>query len=644
MRTTLLLLSACFLFVACGNTTSEEKDLLTRADIVINTHPDSAWHLLKKITKPEKLASADQALYALLMSQEMDRRGESATSDSLIRIAINYYSHTDEAGRTGYAYLYLSRIEHSMGNPKGQADALFKAIPFAIESNDDKLLGYVYGEKATIYETQQDNDLNEEKSSAYDLQQQDSMLHYHQLSLRHFQKAGDKHNSTIGLIDIGYSYYLHHQYDSALYYCKKAEHEAATLHEPMLLSTIYRLTEGIYYYKKNYLKALHYIRLSMQTSDPYDYSKWKLISMIYLQTGELDSATYYMNKWIATGNELPDCYQLFQELAEKRGQPAEALRYAKLATAAKDSADHRMRAEAFAGMERKYNYERINVENKELIIHNQRYIIGLILVLLFSAIVLYFSTIEQKHQRKMTRLEDDLRKTVEAKDKFFTIISHDLRNPVKALNRVSDSLSEQYSELTEQEKINAIHAINDTARQADKLLENLLLWAMSQKIDIPYRPHSIQLSEMVKTVINLFSLTAEKKDIRLLNEIAATLYIKADSDMMSTILGNLISNAIKFSYQGGEVTIRAAVTGHFAEISVSDHGTGISSEDQQLLFRIDTKLKQNGTQNESGSGLGLILCNEFIKKQGGKIRVESEPGKGSTFSFTVLKSNHHEAS
>lgn len=643
MRPTLLLFTACLLFAECSRTAPNEKSLLARADSLIDTCPDSALHLLHKITSPSKLNSSERALYALLMSQEMDRCGQYVESDTLIRMATDFYSRSHEDSRTGFAYLYLSRVERNRGNAEGQAEAILKAIPFAIKSRNHKLLGTIYGEKATIYEAQQDNDLISKKPSADEMQQRDSMLRYHRLSLQSFKLAGNQRNSVISLINIGYSHYLSHHYDSALYYCQQAEHEAIPLKEPVLLSTIYRLKEGIFYYQKDYLGALHFIRLSMQTSDAFDSSKWRLIAMIYLQTGELDSTRYYLNKCITSGNELAECYQLYQQLSEKRGLFKEALRYSKLASVAKDSVEHRTRAESFAGMEKKYNFERITLENKQLIIKNQQSIIGGIIILFICVVISFLFIIEHRHKLKLALLEENLRKTVAAKDKFFSIISHDLRNPFKALKMVSHSLYEHYQELSETDKLKAIRAINDTVAHADKLLENLLLWSLAQKIDIPYRPRTIRLNETVKEVTSLFSLTAQKKNVSMICEISDSVRINVDPNMMTTILGNLISNAIKFSFYGGNVTICSKSTDKFTEITVADEGIGISREDQQLLFRLDAKLKQNGTQNEPGSGLGLILCQEFIEKQGGTIRVESELGHGSSFIFNVLNSNKDEA-
>jgi tetratricopeptide (TPR) repeat protein len=240
-----------------------------------------------------------------------------------------------------------------------------------------------------------------ESNSFYEPQQADSMLYDHKLSLPAFQKAGDKRNCVINLIDIGYSYYMLHQYDNALRYGRKAEQKAAFLHEPMMLSTIYRLLEGVYYCQKNYFMAAHYVRLSMQTSDAYDYRKWKLYTMILLQTGELDSARFYLHKFLLSGKEQTVCYQLLQDLNEKEGRIADALHYATLVSAAKDSDEKRALAISFAGMEKRYNSERVTVENKKLIINNQRYAIGIILVLLSCFIITTIIFFERNHKKKL---------------------------------------------------------------------------------------------------------------------------------------------------------------------------------------------------------------------------------------------------
>lgn len=633
---------------SCRHTSSQDKTLLSRADMLISDRPDSVLLLLQTFRSPHQMKPSDFAHYAFLKIQAFDKCNKIIESDSLINAAIDYYTRYHQPGKVAYAYLYLSRYARNRGDAQGQATALLKAIPLAIKSNDDRLLGYIYGEKASIYETQQSNDLDEDKhtdkgqATLYEEQQKDSMLLYNRLSLIAFQRAKDWHNYTVSLIDIGYSHYLCHQYDSAIYYCRLAERKALQLKEEVLLTSIYRVFEGVYFYQKDYAKARQYIRMAMRSSDAYDYSKWRLLAMIDLQTGELDSAHYYLKKCVAAGKELPECYLLLQDLYEKQGDNTQALHYAKLAAAATDSVDMRTRADSFAGLEKKYNNERMAVENKQLTIKNQRRIIEIILVLLICAIITLFYFTERARKKRLAIVDENLRKTLAIKDKFISIISHDLRNPAKAITFVLRSLYENYTSISEEKRLETIKSVSDAAEQAGKLLENLLLWSLSQRIDIPFHPRNIELSDLINNCIELFTLTASKKNIRVVNNITKSFDIEADLNMTTTIIGNLLNNAIKYSYPGGEVTISAREEGKFVAILIADTGIGINDEDCRKLFCIDSKIKHAGTDNETGTGLGLILCREFVEKQGGTIRVESEPGKGSVFIFTVLNVTDHE--
>jgi hypothetical protein len=373
MHRILLLTLIGFLLAACYQTSPQDKAILSRADRLMENHPDSALHLLKTLTHPQKLSTPDHALYALLLSQAFDKCNVSIESDSLISIATDYFSHSREPGRAGYAYFYLSRCERNRENAKGQAEALLKAIPFAIKSNNQKLLGHIYNDKASIYKNQQ---------------QLDSMLYYFQLSLSAFKKGADKRNSALCLLDIGFSYSLLDDYNTALFYYKKAEQEAIPLNNPILLSSIYRFTGATFCSQLNFPLALHYLHLAALTSDSYDYNKWEIFAMVFIKTGQLDSARFYLHKSITSGYKTTVCYQLLQEIAEKQHSLTEALHYAKLASIAKDSLNKSSLTTSFAGMEKKYNYERIAANNKTLIISNQRTkIVVLVLLLGLSLII-----------------------------------------------------------------------------------------------------------------------------------------------------------------------------------------------------------------------------------------------------------------
>ena len=231
--------------------------------------------------------------------------------------------------------------------------------------------------------------------------------------------------------------------------------------------------------------------------------------------------------------------------------------------------------------------------------------------------------------------ETKLKEANAAKDKFFSIIAHDLRNPFNAVIGFSNILRESLSELPPEEISEYIGYINESALNAYTLLGNLLDWARSQTNSIQFEPTAIRINDIVDTTLVILSGEATKKNILISSSIPNDCVIFADSNMVSAVLRNLVSNAIKFTRPGGVISIYEASAGEYHEFTVEDNGIGIQKKDIDKLFRIDTKLYTKGTAEESGTGLGLILCKEFIEKNGGTIRVESEPGNGSRFIFRL---------
>ena len=230
---------------------------------------------------------------------------------------------------------------------------------------------------------------------------------------------------------------------------------------------------------------------------------------------------------------------------------------------------------------------------------------------------------------------DEQERLVATKDKFFSIIAHDLRNPFVGIENFTRILLKQGNyHLDDVEK--QLQTIHSTARQGNELLENLLKWSRSQTGTIAIHVEILNLSDVVSKCLNLNNTHANNKNIKLLSEIPNDLILESDQDMLDTILRNLVSNAIKFTPSGGAVTIKAISRMGNIEISISDTGMGISEMDSQKLFRIDSKLQsRKGTDNETGSGLGLILCKEFIDKLEGTIVVESKVEQGTTFKITL---------
>jgi signal transduction histidine kinase len=238
------------------------------------------------------------------------------------------------------------------------------------------------------------------------------------------------------------------------------------------------------------------------------------------------------------------------------------------------------------------------------------------------------------------KYSEELRDSNASKDKMFSIIAHDLRTPFNGLLAFSDILSNDYDSLSKDEVLEYIDVIRDLSHNTFNLLEKLLQWSRLQTGRMEFKPAKIPFQDIADNVINLLKANAIGKGIQIAGDIEAGLTVFGDPNMLNAVTRNLTSNAVKFTPENGAITITAsAITAEMAEITISDTGVGIKSEDIPKLFRIDAQHSTKGTKGETGTGLGLLLCKEFVERNGGKIRVESEPGKGSRFIFTLPLAN-----
>ena len=231
---------------------------------------------------------------------------------------------------------------------------------------------------------------------------------------------------------------------------------------------------------------------------------------------------------------------------------------------------------------------------------------------------------------------EQLQQAVATKDKFFAIISHDLKGPCLELEQMSGNLDvENYKAKEEIKK--SVFLLRHTTKEINELLNKLLDWARSQeKMIEPYFQH-VCLQKEVESTLQFLRSVAGPKEIRLLNGLAFDLWVYTDPNMLATILRNLVSNAIKYSYRGSEVVVQAEDKEDWVEVRVIDKGIGMNEERLHKLFRLDSKMRVRGTEREQGTGLGLFVVHEFITQLGETIRVESEPDKGTVFIFTLRK-------
>jgi PAS domain S-box-containing protein len=244
-------------------------------------------------------------------------------------------------------------------------------------------------------------------------------------------------------------------------------------------------------------------------------------------------------------------------------------------------------------------------------------------------------TKRKKSEEQLIKYMEELKLLNAAKDKFFSIISHDLRSPFNSLLGLTEYISQSYDEMTPTEIRTSISNVYTSSKQVYNLILNLLEWSMIQSGRLTVNKSVINLSDLGKEIMGLYEDNANYKQIKLINNMEQEIYVYADKYMIDTIIRNFVSNSIKFTRPGGMITIKSIINGDNAEVSVTDTGIGISPEEQKNLFHIDEQTSRDGTANEKGTGLGLILCKEFIEKNNGVLWVESEEGKGSRFSFTV---------
>ena len=231
---------------------------------------------------------------------------------------------------------------------------------------------------------------------------------------------------------------------------------------------------------------------------------------------------------------------------------------------------------------------------------------------------------------------EELRKTIMGRDKLYSVIAHDLRSPMGSIKMVLNMMilnlpvekigSEMYELLT---------MANQTTEDVFSLLDNLLKWTKSQIGNLNVVYQDIDVVEVVDSVIDVFNIVAGLKKITIREEKTEKLPVSADIDMLKTVIRNLLSNAIKFSNENSEVVVKMEEQGDMAVISVKDNGCGIDEEGQKKLLHTDTHFSTFGTNNEEGSGLGLLLCQDFVVKNGGKLWFTSKKGEGSTFYFSV---------
>ncbi|MCD4792523.1 MAG: tetratricopeptide repeat-containing sensor histidine kinase [Bacteroidales bacterium] len=664
--------------------------LINLSFIIFGQSIDTVKDILKN-TPEEKKAEF------LLQTAKSLTANDPNKSSEYINKALLYLNKYRNDSLKGEAYSLAGKAQYYLANYDSALIAMKYALEIFQSIEYDKgiaaqynIIGVWYYSAASDYEKALDyyllslkkrEEINDSVGIAYShsnigniyykQNRRDKAIESFEKGLLYAKGGNDKNIISILLNNLGAEYEEKKEYEKALDYYIKSSEIKKELNNQIRLAVTYGSIGNLYQKTGKYKEALEYynkaVELLKGSSDKhYTALIYKDVAVVYKEMEEYKKALNFLNKSHEIAIEiydkslLRDDYKEYTDIYALLHNYEKAFMYQKKYIAFHDTIFNEESDERMKETEVKYETEKKEKENEilktqqkinelelEKKTNRQYYLIAGSLIFLLLAILIFSryrlkqktNLILEESNRKLIVSEQNLKESVTTKDKFFSIIAHDLRNPLSSLTLVSQVLDENIDELSSEKLKYYIGSINNAANSLLNLVENLLNWARTQthKISISYE--SFDLHNIIDQNISLLKFNAEKKSIQITNNIKKGTIIIADINLLTTVIRNLLANAIKFTEKNGYVEINMKEKTNYFEVYVSDTGIGMSDEDLKKLFRIDIDTTSVGDSSEKGTGLGLILCKEFIEMNGGNIRAESEPEKGSSFIFTVKKGN-----
>lgn len=597
------------------------------------------------------------------------------------RLGVNYYYKGDYTNALKYESVAL---QGAISGKDSIAIALshnnIGNFYYELGEYDEAYYFLTYAYKILKRSAQTEKDSTITNISLHNLGRVFKELGQYQIALKHLKTSRnisklieDEEGEPYSLHEIGDVKLRMEEYDSALHYLNLSVTEANKLLETGGLTTLrqdqsktFSKIAKAYLGKKEYNKALAYydstFNLHVQASNQFGIAEVELgRATVYQQQGKTDEAMAYTTKALGLAKEIKarvieiSCYKLLTTLWEAKGDDKKALSYFKQFHALEDSLySNEIQQKILRdqiGFETEMLDNRIAVltlqeEDRISRLKKSEFISNiLVVVVALSAILLvtvYRSGQRRKqinllllqHQEEMQKRSEELEQLNEVKDKFFSIISHDLRSPINALAGLMDLLDK--GAITPEELPVAVKELKSRFNHTRALMNNLLDWTVLQMDKMHLQASNVPLKKIVDENIELLG-SIQNKHVNMINRVPETTIGYADSNTINLVIRNLITNAIKFTNDGGEIVVAAEEKGKEIVMSVKDNGIGMTADIQKKLFDKVNPYSTRGTANEKGTGLGLILCKEFVEKNGGRIWVEGNVDKGSTFWFTLPK-------
>jgi signal transduction histidine kinase len=556
-----------------------------------------------------------------------------------------------------FTYLAIAQVLESIGELQKSSESIREALKLNEAFPDPAMLIYIENRLGKInallgkheeaienyeivksYKDQVDDPFVESEAlfnlaQVYTLQGKYPLaLETHKEALALRRSLADRKTESQSLNDIGELYRLMKNEEKALANHVVALEIRQVIGDKKLLAESYNNIGQLYFAQKNYQRAVANLDLALaaaQESQQHEELRksYDLLSQCFEAAGDFKRAFEYKKNFVVI-NDLIQNEKNEQRIAETQNRYVISQKQSQI-----ESLDL-IRIQ-------KENELAAQLQFRNLLMA----ILGLGVVVILLVLFLY---VQKRQTNKTLKIAHDTVKSQNVelhelnatKDKFFSIISHDLKGPLNSLTSFSGLLINHTDSLSKDEIKMLAADLDKSLKNLFALLENLLEWSRSQTGKIEFTPESADIAALIEQNRSLLQTQASTKKITIQNLYSKPTQVNIHKQSINTVIRNLISNAIKFTPENGSITIDASEKDDMLVVSIKDNGVGMPDEVLGKLFRIDTKHTTKGTANEKGTGLGLILCKDFVEKNGGKIWVESEIGKGSTFCFTVPLAVH----
>ncbi len=538
-----------------------------------------------------------------------------------------------DSSRIVLSYLHACDFYSQIGEYTTALELAYRAL--GIASGDNLKLSLCHNRIATVHAG-----LNNYKETIF----------HNKKSLHYSSATGDSTLIIVDIHNIGRAYIDLKMYDSALYYLRKTnqyEIKHRGRPDPYSLSNI----GNVFLELGNYDSALHY-HMTAYKYDVEDDQQYlmaidqQFIANTYYKMKNYSEAKNFALRSIESAYRVAaydvalDNYEILYKVYSEEGNYKKALEYALLFNTTKDTLRNKSNQSLIYGLETKYKV--MEQEAKLSLLEKQKtlYFILAFISILFLISMVIIVLLVYKRQREYKDLSSQLQLANNSKERLLSIISHDLRSSVGTLRVAAKAISEGMTNVEDTRSL--LESFYPVADSTYDLLENLITWSKYSRENLAPQFSIINLNELVDKSIEHTHHLAESKSIKIINNVPDQV-IHADKNMLLSVLRNILNNAIKFSYSKSRVLIDFKTTDEHYIISVTDNGIGMDTHVLNKLFTSPDEVQSSGTMGERGSGLGITICKTFLKSHGGDIWAESEPGKGSTFYFSIPIENIQES-